>query len=253
MEQLLSVSSIPIVSFREIQHSMKFLSFFVHYAKGLYGCSETQFLRDLLPLVITTQALVYTADYEIEEGQKNGASRGALPWLKHKETVMQLLREHDVYTPEAEKEADLLTEYWDLENGLMSHAVITEEKLEKAILLRASDVMMLHRICEKKMGIEFPSQVWDALQDIEAIRDIEADLRQYEKDVKNNDFNIYRMFIRFYGENAAARLNESRQLKLKAYREKLDQMSPHFKERLEKLLKSYYEQRPFIEVPKAIE
>jgi len=35
MEQLLSVSSIPIVSFREIQHSMKLLSFFVHYAKGL--------------------------------------------------------------------------------------------------------------------------------------------------------------------------------------------------------------------------
>ena len=233
---------------------MKFLSFFEHYAKGLYGCSTTDFLRDLFPIVITTQALVYTADYEIEEAQKTGLPDSDLPWMKQKNILMALLRQLNLYTIEAENEADLLTEYWTLENELMSGAEITEAKLDKAILLRASDIMMLHRICEKSMGIQFPKKVWSALQDIEVLRDIEADLRQYEKDVHNDDFNIYRMFIRYYGkEHAAQHINRIRKKLITRFTDKTSQLPSPYRERLESLLTHYYEQRPFIKVPKPIE
>lgn len=249
-----SIAGTPILCFREVQHSMKFLSFFTYYAKDLYEISNTEFLRDLFPIVITTQSLVYTADYEIEESQKNGPSDLVHPWLKQKTILMKILKEFDLYTIDAEREADLLTEYWTLENELMSGAEITKEKLNRAILLRASDIMILHKICEKKLGIEFPQKAWSALQDIEVLRDVEADLRQYEKDVINNDFNIYRMFIRYYGkEHAAQRIDVIRANLLASFNMKKNDLPAPFKERFERMLTRYYEQRPFIEVPEAIE
>jgi hypothetical protein len=148
-----------------------------------------------------------------------------------------------------EKEADNLSEYWSLENKLMIMPEISREMLTKAIELRASDIMIHHHICQKITKIHFNKKVLEAIQVIEVIRDIEADLRQYKKDIKNNDFNIYCMFTRLYGSKARSILSDELKKRKILFDELINELPLDYKQRFVELKKRYYIVRPPICVP----
>jgi len=245
------ITETALLSYKNIQHSMKFLSFFSQYAAPLYEFTEVQFMKDFFPVILSVQSLVYEADSEIEQGQKDPDKfRGVQPWVDQKIALMKLLKELGLYSTEIEKEADNLTEYWRLENQLMNDMDITHDKLLDAIRLRPSDVMMLHHICQKIKGISVNFQVWQAIQEIEIIRDIEADLRQYENDIKNNDFNIYRMFIKLHKRDARKLLQDELNNRKFSYQKTVDQLPEPFKGKFQDLIRIYYRERPPVSFPK---
>ncbi len=248
-----SITDTALLSYRNVQHSMKFLSFFSQYVAPLYDFTEAQFMKDFFPIILSAQSLVYEADSEIEQGQKDPSTfRGVQPWIDQKNALMKLLKELGLYSDKIEKEADNLTEYWNLENQLIKGIDITHERLLDAIRLRPSDVMMLHHICQKIKGISLNDQVWQAIQGIEIIRDIEADLMQYENDVKNNDFNIYRMFIKLHKGDARKLLQDELNGRKLAYQKTIDQLPTPFKDKFQALTRSYYRERPPIPFPKEL-
>ena len=165
---------------------------------------------------------------------------------------MELLKEIDLYSKEIENEADNLSTYWNLENRLILTEEINPEMLQTAIRLRPSDVYMLHAIFQKITGISFSTQTQKAIILLEEIRDIEADLRQYENDVKNNDFNIYRMFIKLHQKEAQDRLQYELDQRKMLYAEIIDQLPLPFQEKFIELTRCYYKERPPIQVPPPI-
>ncbi len=231
---------------------MKFLSFLFHYVAPLYEFTALEFQKDVYPIVLFTQALVYQADAEIEQGQKDLASyEGVQPWIVQKENLMELLKEIRLYSFPVEVEANHLTEYWILENDLMYGNAITPEKLSKAIELRASDVMMIHHIFQNIKGISLGEREWEAIQVIEVIRDIEDDVRCYEKDIASDDFNIYRMFVRFYGMEGQQRLQGELDQRWENYYNIVDSLPVQVREKFIELTNRYHEQRPRVTVPPA--
>lgn len=248
----LSPAQQPLLSYGVVKHSMKFLSFLFHYVTPLYEFTPLELQKDVFPIILFTEGLVYKADGEIEQGQKTSdLYEGVQPWLVQKENLMEVLKEARLYSPSIEIEANNLTEYWNLENDLMSGKVITSEKLSKAIQLRASDVMMIHHIFQNIKGISFGEKEWKAIQVIEAIRDLEDDIRSYEKDIETDDFNIYRMFVKFYGQEGQQRLQDELDQLWKDYYEIVDSLPTQMREKFTKLTTLYHEQRPRVSVPSA--
>lgn len=243
-----------ILSYREIRHSMKFLSFFFYYAEPLYGFQGILLMKEYLPILLCTQGLVYRADFEIEKAQKEQfLDRGHNPWLEEKGKLLEILKKLDLYSEQIEIQANHLLEYWDLESRLMAGEQVTLEKLQKAIQLRASDIIILHLICEKMSGIDLGKEVWRCIQSIEVIRDIEADLRQYQADFHHGDFNICRMFSRYYGAQAGVRLAEELNTRKTIFQTQVLSLSSPSLEAFQELVKRYEKERPPLGVPEIFE
>ena len=243
-----------VFSYREIKHSLKFLSFFSHYTQPLYGFTNIEFIKDILPISLFTQSLVYKADFEIELAQKIDAqSNSVQPWLDRKVMLIEMLKHLNIYTPMAEQEADRLAEYWQLENQMMKGSKIDPPMLKRAIELRASDILMLHHICQSLTQVTLSEEAWSCLRSIEFIRDIEADLRHYYDDVQSGDFNIYRMFAKFYGTDARRLLGQELKLRKTVYQESIERLPFNCRAIFKELTARYYEERPEIEVPEMIE
>ncbi len=252
VQDILSTEQL-ILNYREVNHSLLFLSFFSHYTAPLYQFDSIEFIKSFLPILLCVQGLVYEADIKIEKGQKDKSIfTGIDPWLKRKKIITSLAKKLNLYSPMLEKEADNLSEYWKIENKLMNDTEVSQELLIKAIELRASDIMMQHHICQKITKITFSKEVMETIQAIEIIRDIEADLRQYEKDIKNKDFNIYYMYTKLYGVQARSILSNELEKRKTAYTQMICALSPEYNKKFTELNNRYYTIRPSISVPECI-
>ena len=248
-----SITDMSLLSYKEIKHSMLFLSFFSHYTTPLYQFDNIDFIKDFLPVLLYTQWLVYKADFEIEYGQKDVKLFNQVhPWLDRKNILMDMLKHLDLYTPMAEKEANNLSEYWQLENQMMQGSEITHELLTKAIELRASDVLILHHICQKLTKKTLSQEIWEAIQTIEIIRDIEADLSQYEADMASDDFNIYCMFTKLYKTKARQLMQQELESRKTTYLDMIEKLPSHYNNIFKQLTTRYYTVRPPIQVPEII-
>jgi len=247
-----NIAEKPLWAYREIKHSLKFLSFFAHYVSPLYQFDQINFLKEYFPIILSTQGLVYSADFEIEAFQKLQRSTIS-PWIKRKKILLDLLTQLHLNSIKITKEANNLSVYWKLENRMMKKgAVITSCMLKNAIQLRASDIMILHHLCQKLSGIQYDAAAGQCIQSIEIIRDIEADLRQYEADVASDDFNIYRMFLKAYGNNARQILQQELDTRRSLYLTMTGNLPFGCREKFNELTKRYYNERPKIDVPETI-
>lgn len=249
----MTLDRIPVLSYADIAHSMRFLSFFTMYVAPFYERSVEVFEREVLPTMLLSQGLIYQADAIIEAAHRGeGDYAGLEPWFERRRTLLDTLQALGLYVPMMEREADNVTAYWRLEDQMMVAGEITEAAIMGAIDLRVSDIMLLHAICHRMTERTHDAATWTAIRRFEELRDIDADIIEYAADVASGDFNIYRMMIALRGADAAGWLHAIREARKKAMAEAIAACDESQQARWRGLLKRYYAGRPERPVPAPI-
>lgn len=204
-EQSLVISqrTLPHVSFRGLQKVFKYLDLFTFIYAPLYNCSGVAFLNKYAPVLTFVEALIYQADDELEAGQRgDSAFAGLSPWLAHKTVILSLLQELQILDAKLAELIEKVSVYWDLENQLNYHGVITHEAILQAVALRACDFHVMHYLCLCLAQVPNRDAIFHAIAPISILMDLENDLVEYPEDVAGGDYNSYRMFVKLYGVTA---------------------------------------------------
>ncbi|KAL6575925.1 hypothetical protein OROHE_000396 [Orobanche hederae] len=98
-------------------------------------------------------------------------------------------------------------EYWALERklccALESNKEICIEDVTRAIHLKSFDYRVLNLLLYQLRGEKVNELHMEFLSISELLVEVSDDLFDYEDDVMENNFNILRMFVKFYGASAA--------------------------------------------------
>ncbi len=242
-----------ILSYADIKHSMRFLSFFGTYTAPLYEFTLETYMHDYLPLMLLSEGIIYQADAMVEAAQKDELEYvGLQPWFERKAELMAIAQEIGAYSPEYEADADGVTAYWQVEDRMMVQGELTHELVVQAINLRVNDIMMMHHLCHHAAQKPYDADVWATLRVFEEIRDIEADLIEYQADVASRDFNVYRMFVKLYGAEGATHIEHELCERKERYQTMVAALPDQDRTAFEELTRLYYLGRPNRPIPAPI-
>jgi hypothetical protein len=200
--QLNSVIMQPCVSYWGMHKSARVLDALTSYYFPLYELSYKDFFS-YYPVLGLVEALIYQADEAVEASQgKESSPARKNPWVPKKNLIINLLRECNLDHPLIEKHLENLGLYYELESQLMSQVTITYADIIKSAELRTSDVRALHGILLKIANKPYNKNAFELMWPLEVLADIQDDIVQYKDDVEKNCYNIYRMFVKLYGEEA---------------------------------------------------
>lgn len=246
-------TKMPIVTYESLSKAAYILEETFHVFKPFYGFSNETFFGLYQGVLLFVESMVYQADPEIEAGQRGAAHFFDVdPWLARRAIVLGLLKELELLTPEMEALTDSLGRYWQLENQLMAQATISYELIDQALQLRSSDLMLLHHILHALMGLPCRSEVFEALSAMETVFELEFDLREYEQDVADNNFNTYRMFVKLYGEEAYTRMKQEVAYRQQRFEQKVSSLTEELQEQLQACFVAERERRSIFPVPTPI-
>ncbi|RLC75502.1 MAG: hypothetical protein DRI61_14790 [Chloroflexi bacterium] len=237
----------PLISYKGMVKSADKLHDICFFYFPFHGLSFEDFFQ-YFPILCYVESLIYQSDYDVES-QKTSHS-----WTKTKEIILSLLKEMGWYDPKVEEILNKGDVYWDLELRMNRGERFTYEDLVKAMELRTTDFRILHAILHCLLNKPYDEELANLFFPMEVIADIEDDLRNYEKDVKNKSFNIYRMFIKYYGkEEAPKRLQRELEKYENLLMERISSLSPEEQERVHGLFDKFREVYPKPKIPTPIE
>lgn len=242
----------PLVSYRVIKHSMQILSLFKYQNQSLYQFDEVEYQNEIFPILLFVEGLIYEADYAIEAAQKetdNSLKETIQPWLERKEILCNFFQEVGLYNSEMELALDAVSDYALIESQLMRGHNLTEESLEKAINLRACDLVILHCICRQKTNTFLTAAEIQAINLFEIIKDFEFDLREYQDDLASGELNICTMAINIFGSRAEHFLKHKLQMQRSQLQNIVDQFTPEKQTLFKQIINQYFNRYPPEDVP----
>lgn len=216
-EELVAVSKKTLTySYYSMARANRFFVYYFLPYHQLYNVSIQEFLNHCEPIVNHVFSLVNEADDVIEAAQRGEIGySGVHPWKIYTRDLMLLLKHLNSYDEKIDQELnDNLIRYWDLENQMMHDRTLTPDMLLEAIDLRASDITATHHICERLLGVAASADRIEATRACEILMEIESDLTEYVTDVRENNYNCYRMFVRLYGSQAPQHMEQERERRL---------------------------------------
>ena len=203
----LPVSQMPCISYHSMSRSAKIMRRMTTHYFPMYGLSAHDFF-DYYPLLGFVEALVYQIDEETEALQQeallsnNPSVVEASPWNSKLQTILDLLEELNLTHPAIQKYVDEMREYCQLETQLILGDKSTHTDIIQTVELRHCDIRTLHAILIQMLGKPYRQEVFDLLWFLEAWVNLNADVKQYEKDQAAGHYNSYRMFVKLYGKEA---------------------------------------------------
>ncbi|CAI9753179.1 unnamed protein product [Fraxinus pennsylvanica] len=176
------------------------LSFTESYIYQLDGLNEK-----LLQLP-TGGATLLDRDYDVDERSLSSTSARMLRHDPFRPLVI-VLEHQGLLTERVKEELTSGEEYWALERklccALMSDNEISIEDAIRAIHLKSFDYRVLNLLLYHMRSEKVNELHMEFLSRSELLVEVSDDLFDYEDDVLNNNFNILRMFVRYYGASAA--------------------------------------------------
>ncbi|XP_051150008.1 uncharacterized protein LOC127264493 isoform X3 [Andrographis paniculata] len=118
-------------------------------------------------------------------------------------SLINVLESHGLLTERISKELNCGVEYWALERKLC-HALANDKEISiqdvtNAIHLKSFDYRVLNLLLYQLRGDKVNELHMEFLSASELLVEVSDDLFDYEDDVVDNNFNILRMFIKYYG------------------------------------------------------
>ncbi|XP_073119756.1 uncharacterized protein [Henckelia pumila] len=176
---------------------LPFLSFTESYIYQLDGLNEK--------LLLLSNHEVPITGTDFEELCQNLDGEKSIIRRFHKEPFRPLclvLERHKLLTKRINEELRCGEEYWALERKLCG-ALICIEDVTRAIHLKSFDYRVLNLLLYQLRGAMVNEAHMEFLSVSELLVEISDDLFDYEDDVAENNFNILRMYVRYYGASAA--------------------------------------------------
>lgn len=161
---------------------------------------------------------VEAAIYEMDEENEVLASQGLinpLKRLKGEQVLTEVLREQGLLSYHISLQLLQGKAYWQRERHLCSRMLSQEqqpaftlEEVHAASESKSFDYRLLHCVLYSLIGREPDQKLSKFLFLDEHLVDIGDDLHDYEEDVLNNSFNIFRAYVHLFGQEAQLRLVE---------------------------------------------
>ncbi|KAK4417061.1 hypothetical protein Salat_2531600 [Sesamum alatum] len=121
--------------------------------------------------------------------------------------LLIVLERRGLLTERIEEELRCGEEYWALErelcSALVSNKEISIEDATRAIHLKSFDYRIMNLLLYQLRGEKVNELHMEFLSVSEFLVEVSDDLFDYEDDVVDNNFNILRMFVKYYGASAA--------------------------------------------------
>jgi hypothetical protein len=245
--QVPSVIHQPYVSYWGMYKSARVLEAITQYYFPLHELSPQDFFT-YYPVLGFVESLIYQADETIEENQTDKQLlSGISPWTKAKKVIMSFLKEQKLDHLLIEKELNNLGEYYQIESQLMQGQYFTHENIVKAAELRSSDARALHAILWRMTNKPFNGTLFEMIWPLEVLADMEDDVHSYQKDIDEEHYNTYRMFVKLYGEEAPQYLKAEMLRYQSIFQEKLE-LLPKEEQKLYMQIVSAYQQKNSIQV-----
>ncbi|KAL2521661.1 hypothetical protein Fot_25584 [Forsythia ovata] len=163
-------------------------------------------LNEKLLQLPTGEVTVLDRDYDEDERSLSATSVRMLRRDPFRPLVI-LLEHHGLLTERIKEEFRCGEEYWALERklccALMSDNEISIEDAIRAIHLKSFDYRVLNLLLYHMRGEKVNELHMEFLSLSELLVEVSDDLFDYEEDILNNNFNILRMFVKYYGASAA--------------------------------------------------
>lgn len=215
---------IPTVSYWAIQKSITNLQAITRFYFPLLGLSEADLPR-FMPILIFVEATIYQIDEEYENHIDNPQFIS-----KHILVLKNVLTQLNLFDDKVENELQEGLTYYRLEQQFCSGAIITQEDIDHASLFKCFDLGLLHRLLFKLTDLPYDEEILQISRISDQICKICMDLEDYQKDIRRNVINTYRMFVCLHGSAAPEQLRlyfESLNSKLRHRLECLEQTKPN--------------------------
>lgn len=206
-----SIRSAFPVSYLAMYKAVKFS--FPHFAQfmPIYDMPYDVFFRDCGALITLHFSMVYGADLELEDAQQGIIARdGVSAWDRRKEEYLDMIKEMGLYDPYVGEELNNTSIYWQLEDEMFLDGIISAESLVRMLDVIPGDIVSCHYLCHRMLGLPIDMNRIMAIRSLECVEELESQAIQYPDDMRTNSFNIYRMFVRLYGEDAPRYYDEER-------------------------------------------
>ncbi|KAK6150391.1 hypothetical protein DH2020_015323 [Rehmannia glutinosa] len=176
--------------------------------------NQPQSIFRFLPLLSFTESYIYQLDglnEKLLQLPRDGVP--ILLWILRMfekdpfGPLLSVLELHGLLTKRIKEEFREGEEYWTLERKLcrafISNKEISIEDVTRAIHLKSFDYRVLNLLLYQLRGEKVNELHMEFLSISELLVEVSDDLFDYEDDVVENNFNILRMFVRYYGPSSA--------------------------------------------------
>jgi hypothetical protein len=186
----------PTVSYYALIRSIENVQSAVLFYCQLYDISSEAISR-YTPLLIFVEATIYQIDEENEANVYDSEFLSA-----HVHTLKSVLMELYLLDESLAMEIQNGLTYYNLERHFCSGGTITRKDIDTASLFKCFDFGILQRLILKIFEQPYDESFLGVCRLSDQILKIHCDLEDYDKDVKRNVINAYRMFCRLYGDAA---------------------------------------------------
>ena len=192
---------IPSVSYWSLQKSINNLQDIARFYFPLLGISGVN-SPQIIPLLVFIEATIYQADEEYERHVSDPNF-----FSQHMFTLRDILIQLNLFDEQIKTElfTNGLT-YYRFEKKFCLGEIPTQEDINKASMLKCYDLRVMQLILLKLTNQPYNEEFLQTSQLSDRICEINCDLADYEKDIRRNVINIYRMFVRLYGIEAPKHL-----------------------------------------------
>lgn len=164
----------------------------------------------LTPVLLGVEYLVYRVDSLAERNAAVDldAVRGSdyETFHTYKRAFEKALRLLGAWNEDVAFLVDEAERFVRLENATTSRGTVTPQDALAMAELRPTDVRLLRAMAFALRGRSMDPATRDLLWPVEVLADIANDLRHYERDVASGTLNVYAVFVKLYGDSAAAEL-----------------------------------------------
>lgn len=189
-----------------LRKAAPFLGLLARYVFPFHGLAVEDFFT-YAPTLTFIESTIYQLDDYLERSHRGLEGDHAQAFRAVRDTIAALLDEVGCLDDRLAALLDDIVHYCELESRLMAPGAVPDEAdLLRASALRTIDLRILHHVLFRLRGVDYDEGLLAFFRPVEARWDIEEDLDQYADDVREDNFNIYRMYARAYGAEAPARL-----------------------------------------------
>lgn len=234
----------PNISFHATKKAFFAMGFVYKFYFKLHGLTEEDLFK-FFPTLIFVEGVIYQADEENEMGKKAEFRRR---W----DFVSKFLKEHNLLDDKLKEELEAGRAYYELERKMLSGRTFTEEEIIATVRQKCYDFRVLHRLIYKLMGKPYDDLLFEVFKEIEVLMELEGDINDYAKDIANNAFNTYRMYVRLYGKDGKKRIEEFWERQMQAVRAKIAKLPAEMQTVFDTLEKEYRKIAPIPPIPEPI-
>ncbi|CAL5221125.1 g3261 [Coccomyxa viridis] len=208
----------PIISFRSLKRARTTIEDFALTYFPYHGLKIPEDFFKHLDILVFVEATIYAVD----EANESLAKLRLNPQHAHTEalkTLQAVLEGQQLWTAAIAAELNEGVEYWRAERDIcrrlskcacstagQGKPCVSADEIHAASQSKSFDYRVLNLLLYKLSGEEPDAGLLDFLRADEHLVDIGDDLVDYEEDVLENSFNVYRGYVHVYGRDAPEKL-----------------------------------------------